>query len=62
MGRCSCDIAIYILAHYVVFLQGQLATENLVLRRVLSRCRFAYLSTVDADCNSSHLSLCEDVN
>ena len=28
-----------------------------ILRRVLSRCRFAYLSTVDADCNSSHLSL-----
>lgn len=28
-----------------------------ILRRVLSRCRFAYLSTVDAACNSSHLSL-----
>jgi len=28
-----------------------------ILRRVLSRCKFAYLSTVDAACNSSHLSL-----
>ena len=28
-----------------------------ILRRVLSRCKFAYLSTVDAECNSSHLSL-----
>ncbi|KAL3774429.1 hypothetical protein ACHAW5_001671 [Stephanodiscus triporus] len=28
-----------------------------IVRRVLSRCRFAYLSTVDVDTSSSHLSL-----
>lgn len=28
-----------------------------IVRKVLSRCRFAYLSTVDVDSNSSHLSL-----
>lgn len=28
-----------------------------IVRRVLSRCRLAYLSTVDADASSSHLSL-----
>ena len=28
-----------------------------IVRRVLSRCRFAYLSTVDVDSRSSHLSL-----
>ena len=28
-----------------------------IVRRVLSRCRFAYLSTIDVDSNSSHLSL-----
>ncbi|KAL7461281.1 hypothetical protein ACHAXS_002818 [Conticribra weissflogii] len=28
-----------------------------IVRRVLSRCRFAYLSTIDVDANSSHLSL-----
>jgi hypothetical protein len=28
-----------------------------IVRRVLSRCRFAYLSTVDVDARSSHLSL-----
>mmetsp|Transcript_16493 Transcript_16493/g.39484 ORF Transcript_16493/g.39484 Transcript_16493/m.39484 type:complete len:227 (+) Transcript_16493:44-724(+) len=28
-----------------------------IVRRVLSRCRLSYLSTVDAGCNSSHLSL-----
>ncbi|KAL7528804.1 hypothetical protein ACHAXR_002646, partial [Thalassiosira sp. AJA248-18] len=28
-----------------------------IVRRVLSRCRFAYLSTVDVDSVSSHLSL-----
>jgi hypothetical protein len=28
-----------------------------IVRRVLSRCRFAYLSTVDVDTRSSHLSL-----
>ena len=28
-----------------------------IIQRLLSRCRFAYLSTVDVDSNSSHLSL-----
>ena len=28
-----------------------------VVRNVLGRCRFAYLSTMDLDANSSHLSL-----
>lgn len=28
-----------------------------VVRTVLGRCRFAYLSTMDLDANSSHLSL-----